>query len=67
MSGRFAEAFNECRKSVFLRARWRSFLAHKTILYEFFVVYNTVVLKGRVENWKSKSTITAVGAIVLIS
>ena len=44
MSCGFGQAFHVCRKAFLLWAWLGGFLSHKTILSQFFVLYNTVVL-----------------------
>jgi len=44
MSRGFGQTFHVCRKAFLLRAWLGGFLSHKTILSQFVLVYNTVVL-----------------------
>jgi hypothetical protein len=46
MSCGSCQAIHIGRKALLLRA-WRGVFAHKTILHQIVLLYNTVVLRGR--------------------
>jgi hypothetical protein len=54
MSGGFCQAIHIGRKALLLRAWLRSFPTHKTILYYFVIVYNTVVLGAKFKRLRSR-------------